>query len=70
MNLFLKKKWNSNSKHLKKLWPRPEKAVMKKMWNQERGSQDLYRNAVGHIKNFDNDDPQVPQYFGHNFFYG
>ena len=27
------------------------------------GGQGLYRNAVDHIKNFDNDDLQVPQCF-------
>ena len=55
MHLFLKKMWNSNQKHLscKKSCAKTDEKDVK----SKEGSQGLYRKAVDHINNFDNDDP-------------
>ena len=50
-----------NTLAIKKLRPRPEKGYDEKDVKSKRGGQGLCRNVVDHIKNFDNDDPQVPQ---------
>ena len=57
MHLYLKKKWNPNQKH-----PSYKKVVAKtwkRLWwkDVKGGGQGLCRNAIHHIKNFDNDDP-------------
>ena len=42
---------------LKVLWPRPVKRLWWKRCEIKRGVQDLCRNVVDHINDFDNDDP-------------
>ena len=42
---------------VKKLWLRPEKGCDEKDVKSKGGGQGLCRNAVNHIKNFDDDDP-------------
>ena len=62
LHAFISKKGNTNQKHpsCKKSYSldsRPEKSCDKKDVISKRGGQGLCRNAVDHIKNFDNDDP-------------
>ena len=69
MHLFLKRSEipTKNTLAVKKLRPRPEKSCDEKHVKSKGGNQGLCRNAVDHIKIFDNDDQATKHWTSRQF---